>query len=60
MRKRTGLHNRGKSGRSTYSVKNKRREADSYGSYQSGRSVTGETIAGKNCGSMLRMKQHDY
>jgi hypothetical protein len=40
MRKRTGLRNRHRNGRSTYSVKNKRKDADRYGSYDQGKLTT--------------------
>jgi hypothetical protein len=48
MRKRTGLRNRYRNGRSVYSAKNKRRDADSYGSWTQGRRSTSEVIAGKS------------
>jgi hypothetical protein len=46
MRKRTGLRNRGRSGRSTYSVQNKSRRADRYGTYYGRRCESPDTIAG--------------
>jgi hypothetical protein len=48
MRKRTGLHNRGRKGKSTYSAKRKRLTADRYGSWAGGRQTGGEVIAGRS------------
>ena len=47
-RKRTGLSNRFRSGRSTYSIKGKGKNADKYGSYTQGRIQTNESIAGRS------------
>lgn len=44
-RKRTGLRNRHRSGRSTYSAQNKCRQADMYGEYQNGRQLKNDVIA---------------
>lgn len=44
-RRRTGLRNRKRTGRSTYSRLGKSRSADYYGSYASGKQVTPERIA---------------
>lgn len=46
MRHRTGLRNRFRSGRSSYSVKDKRRRADTYGSFERGHRTRAEVIAG--------------
>jgi hypothetical protein len=44
-RRRTGLRNRKRTGRSTYSKLGKARSADYYGSYVNGRQVSPERIA---------------
>lgn len=50
MKHRTGLHNRWRSGRGSYSVKRKSREADHYGRAESG--WISDNIAGR----LLRYK----
>jgi hypothetical protein len=46
MRKCTGLRNKNRSGRSTYSIKHKSTKADKYGSYLQGRMTVNENIGG--------------
>lgn len=53
-RKRTGLRNKFRSGRSAYSIHQKSRSADDYGAYVNGANKVGENIAGHNVGSMIR------
>lgn len=50
-RKRTGLRNRHRAGQSTYSQRNKRRDADQYGTWVQGRRTKPEIIAGHPMGS---------
>lgn len=53
-RKRTGLRNRHRAGQSTYSQRNKRnkrRDADQYGTWMQGRRTKPEIIAGHPMGS---------
>lgn len=45
-RKHTGLRNRYRTGRSTYSVLNKGRRADRYGAFEQGRQRSPDIIAG--------------
>ena len=48
MRKRTGLHNRGKRGRSAYALRKKRSAADRYGTWDNGRRTGSEVVAGRS------------
>lgn len=48
MRKRTGLRNRFRTGRSTYSGEHKSVGSDRYGEYTNGIRKTGEVVAGSN------------
>ena len=59
MRKRTGLRNRFRNGRSPYSVKNKGLSSDSYGSYSSGTLTRAESVAGRTISSQLRHPARD-
>lgn len=45
-RKQTGLRNRYRSGRSTYSICHKSRTADKYGVYDKGRQLRADVLAG--------------
>ncbi len=45
-RRHTGLRNRFRNGRSSYSVKGKGRRADRYGAWEQGRQRTPDIIAG--------------
>lgn len=47
-RKCTGLRNRFRSGRGTYSIKRKRTTADRYGTYVNGRPTAPEVISGRS------------
>lgn len=48
-RKRTGLRNKFRTGKSTYSIRKKSTEADRYGSWSQGKRVAGaEVIAGRS------------
>jgi hypothetical protein len=53
MRHRTGLRNRRRSGRSSYSIRGKARERDSYGEFSSGKRRTPDIIAGRTMGQEL-------
>jgi hypothetical protein len=46
MRKRTGLRNKFRTGKSTYAKRKKGAQADRYGSYVGGELRSSETIAG--------------
>jgi len=46
-RRQTGLRNRYRTGRSTYSIERKSRGADRYGSYLNGRQTKSDVIAGE-------------
>lgn len=48
MRHRTGLRNRFRNGKGTYSKKDKRKDADSYGTFVQGKRTRAETIAGRS------------
>lgn len=48
-KKRTGLRNRYRSGRSTYSVQHKSRQADIYGKMTNGKIDSQDVIAGRTC-----------
>jgi hypothetical protein len=52
MRKRTGLRNKFRTGRSSYSISGKAKTADRYGSYNGGQAIRSESIAGKVFESM--------
>lgn len=52
-RKQTGLRNRHRDGRSTYSRKGKGDRRDSYGSYTAGRQDRAEVIAGRTLSFQL-------
>jgi len=54
VRKQTGLRNRFRNGRGTYSRRAKGKIADSYGSYVNGRATRGENIAGKSIATTIR------
>jgi hypothetical protein len=45
-RRHTGLRNRFRTGRSTYSVERKSRTADRYGQYSNGKQIRADVIAG--------------
>lgn len=45
-RKRTGLRNKFRRGRSTYSASGKSRSADTYGQYERGKQTTQDIIGG--------------
>jgi hypothetical protein len=47
MRKASGLRNKFRTGRSTYSIKAKNRKADKYGEWKAGIQVRSENIAGR-------------
>lgn len=47
MRKQTGLRNRFRSGRSTYSVKGKSKVGDKYGAWDKGTQTRSEVVNGK-------------
>jgi hypothetical protein len=54
-RKRTGLRNRFRSGRSVYSLKDKHASRDRYGKFTSGKQDTPDVIAGRTiAGKTLR------
>lgn len=59
MRKRTGLRNRYRSSRSTYSKKNKHLTADRYGTYQQGRLQSAESLAGRSVSQQLASAKGD-
>lgn len=46
MRKRTGLHNRDRDGRGTYSIQQKSKDADRYGQWNKGERHGPETLNG--------------
>jgi hypothetical protein len=48
-RKRTGISNRRRHGRSTYSTQHKAAKADRYGSWTGGRQERSDTIGGHAC-----------
>lgn len=47
MRRRTGLRNRFRDGKGTYSEQGKRRTADRYGGFEQGRQKSVEVINGR-------------
>lgn len=53
MRHRTGIHNKYRSGRSTYNVRRKSLDADRYGTYTGGRMTNAERIAGTRIDKQL-------
>lgn len=53
MRKCTGLHNRNRTGRSTYSKKHKGLVADKYGKWESGKRKSAEVIASRTMNYVL-------
>jgi hypothetical protein len=53
MRKESGLRNRFRDGRHSYSRKGKAARRDTYGAYNNGVNTLGENIAGRRVGTCL-------
>jgi hypothetical protein len=58
-RKQTGLRNRYRTGRSTYSIEHKSRGADRYGVYDKGRQSRADVIAGNTLPLHQVWRQHE-
>lgn len=58
-RRSSGLRNKYRTGRSTYSVKRKRASKDHYGSYSGGVMRAPESVAGTTISAQLRAGQRE-
>lgn len=58
-RKSSGLRNRFRSGKSTYTVQGKARRKDHYGSYSAGVLRSPENVAGNTINAQLRAGQRE-
>jgi hypothetical protein len=55
MRKRTGLRNKFRSGRGNYSILEKSKVADRYGTFQTGKQTGPENIGGRSISTPLHI-----